>query len=310
MPVEPEPKEDELTARSTVPRDPRQAGLRDGGRSVRPGRRAARRARRLPVVYVSGSGSSTAVDGLHRRRADQLQGDARQRAPRRRRDLAADALRHRHGLRQRDNVKRTIREYEQIGAAGVHIEDQTFPKRCGQTAGRAPRRRRRDVREDLRGQGGPAGRGLRARSCAPTRARSRAWTASIERSRAYLAAGCDAIFPEALLAERGVPAHARGAARRAARDRRPRVGPEPDDDDRRARGVGLRPRHLRDLGDARRARRGARVPRRPACRGDAAQLDRPDDDAAPRSTSCSGCPQIREDEERLLELGRSVTVPR
>src|SRR5262249_57846145 len=33
------------------------------------------------------------------------------------------------------NVARTIREFEAIGAAGVHIEDQTFPKRCGQTAG-------------------------------------------------------------------------------------------------------------------------------------------------------------------------------
>jgi methylisocitrate lyase len=33
------------------------------------------------------------------------------------------------------NVKRTIREYEAAGAAGLFIEDQEFPKRCGQTAG-------------------------------------------------------------------------------------------------------------------------------------------------------------------------------
>ncbi|HTW63370.1 MAG TPA: isocitrate lyase/PEP mutase family protein [Bryobacteraceae bacterium] len=29
------------------------------------------------------------------------------------------------------NVVRTVREYEQRGVAGLHIEDQTFPKKCG-----------------------------------------------------------------------------------------------------------------------------------------------------------------------------------
>jgi len=29
------------------------------------------------------------------------------------------------------NVSRTVREFENIGVAGIHIEDQTFPKRCG-----------------------------------------------------------------------------------------------------------------------------------------------------------------------------------
>lgn len=29
------------------------------------------------------------------------------------------------------NVTRTVREYEQRGVAGIHIEDQTFPKKCG-----------------------------------------------------------------------------------------------------------------------------------------------------------------------------------
>ena len=29
------------------------------------------------------------------------------------------------------NVARTVREFENIGVAGIHIEDQTFPKRCG-----------------------------------------------------------------------------------------------------------------------------------------------------------------------------------
>src|ERR1700747_3135752 len=29
------------------------------------------------------------------------------------------------------NVVRTVREYEQAGVAGIHIEDQGFPKKCG-----------------------------------------------------------------------------------------------------------------------------------------------------------------------------------
>lgn len=34
------------------------------------------------------------------------------------------------------NVRRTIRDYERAGVAGVHIEDQTWPKRCGHLAGK------------------------------------------------------------------------------------------------------------------------------------------------------------------------------
>lgn len=34
------------------------------------------------------------------------------------------------------NMRRTIRDYEKSGVAGVHIEDQTWPKRCGHLAGK------------------------------------------------------------------------------------------------------------------------------------------------------------------------------
>src|SRR3972149_5032061 len=34
------------------------------------------------------------------------------------------------------NVRRTIRDYEKAGVAGVHIEDQMWPKRCGHLAGK------------------------------------------------------------------------------------------------------------------------------------------------------------------------------
>src|SRR5690606_27531563 len=34
------------------------------------------------------------------------------------------------------NVRRAIRDYEKAGVAGVHIEDQVWPKRCGHLAGK------------------------------------------------------------------------------------------------------------------------------------------------------------------------------
>ncbi|MBC7780684.1 MAG: isocitrate lyase/PEP mutase family protein [Proteobacteria bacterium] len=34
------------------------------------------------------------------------------------------------------NVTRTVREYIQTGVAGIHLEDQSLPKRCGHVAGR------------------------------------------------------------------------------------------------------------------------------------------------------------------------------
>ena len=34
------------------------------------------------------------------------------------------------------NMRRTIRDYEKAGVAGVHVEDQVWPKRCGHLAGK------------------------------------------------------------------------------------------------------------------------------------------------------------------------------
>ncbi len=34
------------------------------------------------------------------------------------------------------NVRRTVREYEAVGAAAIHLEDQVFPKKCGFFAGK------------------------------------------------------------------------------------------------------------------------------------------------------------------------------
>ncbi len=95
------------------------------------------------------------------------------------------------------NVERTVRMFESAGVAGIHLEDQEMPKRCGHLSGkslvtaeemaakiRAAVAARRDpnfviiARTDARGVTG--------------------FDDAVKRARLYLAAGADAIFPEAL----------------------------------------------------------------------------------------------------------------
>jgi methylisocitrate lyase len=99
------------------------------------------------------------------------------------------------------NVARTVQAMEDAGVAGLHIEDQVNPKRCGHLDGkqvvplaealgriRAAVDARRDpgllimARTDVRGvEAGPAG-----------------LAAAYDRARALVGAGADAIFPEAM----------------------------------------------------------------------------------------------------------------
>ena len=152
----------------------------------------------FPVVYVSGSGTSTSVGGfsdLGLLSFKEMLDNARHIVAATSTPTICDID---TGFGSVTNVKRTIREFEQIGAAGVHMEDQTFPKRCGQTSGAsiipveemvakiyAAKEAQRDddfvliIRTD-------------ANQC-------EGFEATIERGRAYLAAGADALFPEALL---------------------------------------------------------------------------------------------------------------
>ncbi len=94
------------------------------------------------------------------------------------------------------NVMRTVREYEAAGVAGIHLEDQMFPKKCGHMEGKAL-----VPLEEMAGK-------LRA-ACAAredsdfliiARTDSRAVEgveAAIRRANAYAEAGADLIFPEA-----------------------------------------------------------------------------------------------------------------
>jgi methylisocitrate lyase len=95
------------------------------------------------------------------------------------------------------SVERTVQQYEAAGAAGLHLEDQQLPKRCGHLSGkqlvdaeamaaklRAAVAARRDpdfvviARTDARGVLG--------------------FDEAVRRARLYVAAGADMVFPEAL----------------------------------------------------------------------------------------------------------------
>src|SRR5258707_3785634 len=41
------------------------------------------------------------------------------------------------GFGEAINVERTVRLYEEAGAAGLHLEDQALPKRCGHLTGKS-----------------------------------------------------------------------------------------------------------------------------------------------------------------------------
>lgn len=102
------------------------------------------------------------------------------------------------GFGEAVNVSRCVKEMEQAGVAGIHIEDQVFPKRCGHLSGKQlipveqmVRKIKTAVlsRED--------GSFL---IIARTDARSvENFDKAVERARAYAAAGADMIFPEALI---------------------------------------------------------------------------------------------------------------
>ncbi len=95
------------------------------------------------------------------------------------------------------NVVRTVKEYERAGAAAIHIEDQAWPKRCGHMTGKQVIPRSEMVSK-LR-----AAVDQRPREDFLIIARTDAlavegWDPTLERAHAYLEAGADVIFVEAL----------------------------------------------------------------------------------------------------------------
>jgi 2-methylisocitrate lyase-like PEP mutase family enzyme len=95
------------------------------------------------------------------------------------------------------NVWRTVREYEEAGAAALHIEDQVFPKKCGFLAGKqvipqpemiAKVRAACDARRDPDFV-------IIARTDALA---VNGWDDVVSRARAYRAAGADLIFVDGI----------------------------------------------------------------------------------------------------------------
>ncbi len=95
------------------------------------------------------------------------------------------------------NVVRTVQLYEQAGVAGLHIEDQILPKRCGHMDGKLV-----VPTEEMVGKLHAAVEARRDPDLviiARTDARAmEGLDAAIERARAYRAAGADLLFVEAL----------------------------------------------------------------------------------------------------------------
>ena len=99
------------------------------------------------------------------------------------------------------NVARTIQVLEDAGVAGMHLEDQVNPKRCGHLDGKQVVEV--DVAMRRINAAATARRDADFLVIARTDARAvEGLEAAIERARAYVDAGADAIFPEALLDER------------------------------------------------------------------------------------------------------------
>jgi len=94
-------------------------------------------------------------------------------------------------------VMRTVREFEQAGIAGVQLEDQENPKKCGHLAGKRLVSSREMVGKVLAAT--EARRDRDFLIVARTDARGvEGMDAAVQRARAYVDAGADVIFPEAL----------------------------------------------------------------------------------------------------------------
>lgn len=115
------------------------------------------------------------------------------------------------GFGEEEMTRRTVLEYARAGGAGLHIEDQVFPKRCGHLDGKAlipVEHACSKVR-----WASEAARAWRDGSfvvCARTDARGvEGFDAAVARARAYTEAGAAMIFPEGLGSEAEFEAFAR-----------------------------------------------------------------------------------------------------
>lgn len=101
------------------------------------------------------------------------------------------------GFGEGGNVARTVREFERAGLSGLHLEDQEFPKKCGHLEGK--KLITVESMEDKIRSATGARKDPDFLIIARTDARAvEGMEAAIDRGRRYLAAGADALFPEAM----------------------------------------------------------------------------------------------------------------
>lgn len=109
------------------------------------------------------------------------------------------------------NVERTVRLFQSAGAAGIHLEDQVLPKRCGHLSGKSliePEMMAAKIRAAVSARTDPD-----FVLIARTDARGvTGFDDAVRRANLYLHAGADAIFPEALESEEEFAAFAREIA--------------------------------------------------------------------------------------------------
>jgi methylisocitrate lyase len=104
------------------------------------------------------------------------------------------------GFGEEEMVRRTVLEYNHAGAAGLHLEDQVFPKRCGHLDGKALIPIEQAVSKiqwaAKASQDCSDGAFI---ICARTDAKGvEGFDAAITRAKAYVGAGATMIFPEGL----------------------------------------------------------------------------------------------------------------
>lgn len=100
------------------------------------------------------------------------------------------------GFGEAVNVERTVKELRSAGAAGLHIEDQVLPKRCGHLEGKELVDVDEMVKKLVAAKEAAEGEIV---LIARTDARSvEGMEGAVERARTYARAGAEMIFPEAL----------------------------------------------------------------------------------------------------------------
>lgn len=104
------------------------------------------------------------------------------------------------GFGEEEMVRRTVIEYHRAGAAGLHLEDQVFPKRCGHLDGKALVSVEQAASKIAWAAKAAADcSGGEFMICARTDAKGvEGFDASVSRARAYVEAGATMIFPEGL----------------------------------------------------------------------------------------------------------------